>query len=127
MGTGIRGGGGEFGSTGSPPLAPCDARECPLLNTGCLRAAGEAGKECHPAQAPLDWHSPVNGAVGNRAPDQFKALAVLSSDAISSVAYATEAILINLVAGGSAHLGLTLPISLFMCFGARAVSCRQRV
>ena len=43
---------------------------------------------------------------------KFKALAVLSSDAISSVAYATEAILINLVAAGSAHLGLTLPISL---------------
>ena len=43
---------------------------------------------------------------------KFKALAVLSSDAISSVAYATEAILINLVAGGSQHLGLTLPISL---------------
>src|SRR5207245_9419830 len=43
---------------------------------------------------------------------KFKSLAVLSSDAISSVAYATEAILINLVAGGSQHLGLTLPISL---------------
>jgi amino acid transporter len=43
---------------------------------------------------------------------KFKALAVLSSDAISSVAYATEAILINLVAAGSAYLGLTLPISL---------------
>ena len=43
---------------------------------------------------------------------KFKALAVLSSDAISSVAYASEAILINLVAGGSGHLGLTLPISL---------------
>ncbi len=43
---------------------------------------------------------------------KFKALAVLSSDAISSVAYATEAILINLVAAGSGHLGLTWPISL---------------
>jgi amino acid transporter len=43
---------------------------------------------------------------------KFKALAVLSSDAISSVAYATEAILINLVAAGSLYLGLTLPISL---------------
>lgn len=43
---------------------------------------------------------------------KFKALAVLSSDAISSVAYATEAILINLVAAGSLVLGLTLPISL---------------
>ena len=43
---------------------------------------------------------------------KFKALALLSSDAISSVAFATEAILINLVAAGSGHLGLTLPISL---------------
>lgn len=43
---------------------------------------------------------------------KFKALAVLSSDAISSVAYATEAILINLVAAGSLALSLTLPISL---------------
>src|SRR5215471_10573961 len=42
---------------------------------------------------------------------KFKALAVLSSDAISSVAYATEAILFSLVAAGSVHLGLTLPIS----------------
>lgn len=43
---------------------------------------------------------------------KFKALAILSSDAISSVAFATEAILINLVVAGSTHLGLVLPISL---------------
>lgn len=43
---------------------------------------------------------------------KVRALAILSSDAISSVAFATEAILINLVAAGSAHLGLVLPISL---------------
>ena len=43
---------------------------------------------------------------------KVRALAILSSDAISSVAFATEAILINLVAAGSANLGLTLPISL---------------
>jgi amino acid transporter len=60
---------------------------------------------------------------------KFKALAVLSSDAISSVAYATEAILINLVAAGSAHLGLTLPISLviigLLCIVA--ISYRQTI
>ena len=60
---------------------------------------------------------------------KFKALAVLSSDAISSVAYATEAILINLVAGGSEHLGLTLPISLviigLLCIVA--ISYRQTI
>src|SRR2546421_9121887 len=43
---------------------------------------------------------------------KFKALAILSSDAISSVAFATAAILINLVAAGSLYLGLKLPISL---------------
>ena len=42
---------------------------------------------------------------------RFKALAILSSDAISSVAYATEAILITLIVAGSGTLGLTLPIS----------------
>ncbi len=43
---------------------------------------------------------------------KFKALAILSSDAISSVAFATEAILINLIAAGSGNLWITLPISL---------------
>lgn len=39
------------------------------------------------------------------------ALAVLSSDALSSVAYATEEILLVLVAAGSSALGLSLPIA----------------
>lgn len=43
---------------------------------------------------------------------KFKALAVLSSDVISSVAYATEAILLVLVAAGSQNLWLTLFIGL---------------
>src|SRR6266516_1994894 len=43
---------------------------------------------------------------------KFKALAVLSSDVISLVAYATEAILIVLVASGSQNLWLTLFICL---------------
>src|SRR5205085_5966731 len=44
---------------------------------------------------------------------KVKALAILSSDAISSVAYATEAILVNLLfisGAGSANLGVTLSI-----------------
>src|SRR5215469_1067940 len=60
---------------------------------------------------------------------KFKALAVLSSDAISSVAYATEAILITLVAAGSGNLGLTLPIS-FAIVGLLAIvaiSYRQTI
>ena len=41
-----------------------------------------------------------------------RALAVFSSDALSSVAYATEAILYSLVAAGSAYFYLSIPISL---------------
>ena len=60
---------------------------------------------------------------------KVKALAVLSSDAISSVAYATEAILINLVAAGSAALWLTLPISLviIVLLAIVATSYRQTI
>jgi amino acid transporter len=60
---------------------------------------------------------------------KFKALAVLSSDAISSVAFATEAILINLVAAGSAHLNLVLPISLVIIglLAIVALSYRQTI
>src|SRR5215471_17356380 len=60
---------------------------------------------------------------------KFKALAVLSSDAISSVAYATEAILFSLVAAGSVHLGLTLPISfaIVALLAIVAISYRQTI
>ncbi len=43
---------------------------------------------------------------------KVKALAVFSSDALSSSAYATEEILIILAAAGTAYLGLSLPIGL---------------
>ncbi|MGQ9457449.1 MAG: APC family permease [Anaerolineae bacterium] len=43
---------------------------------------------------------------------KVQALAVLSSDALSSVAYATEEILLVLVLGGSAALVLTWPVAL---------------
>src|SRR5258708_7473309 len=60
---------------------------------------------------------------------KFKALAVLSSDAISSVAYATEAILITLVAAGSGNLVLTLPISfaIVALLAIVAISYRQTI
>jgi amino acid transporter len=60
---------------------------------------------------------------------KVKALALLSSDAISSVAYATEAILFNLAAAGSAHLGLTLPISMVIIalLAIVAISYRQTI
>ncbi|HZR44525.1 MAG TPA: APC family permease, partial [Ktedonobacteraceae bacterium] len=60
---------------------------------------------------------------------KVKALAVLSSDAISSVAYATEAILVNLIAAGSLFLGLTFPISLVIIalLTVVAISYRQTI
>jgi len=60
---------------------------------------------------------------------KFKALAVLSSDAISSVAYATEAILFSLVAAGSGNLGVTLPISfaIVALLAIVAISYRQTI
>src|SRR5579864_9125878 len=60
---------------------------------------------------------------------KFKALAVLSSDAISSVAYATEAILFSLVAAGSGNLGLTLPIAIAIValLAIVAISYRQTI
>ena len=63
---------------------------------------------------------------------KFKALAVLSSDAISSVAYATEEILFTLilVSGvGSANLGVTLPIAIaiVVLLAIVALSYRQTI
>src|SRR6266478_4620267 len=60
---------------------------------------------------------------------KFKALAVLSSDAISSVTYATEAILITIVAAGSVNLWVTLPISCAIVglLAIVAISYRQTI
>src|SRR6266852_4647009 len=60
---------------------------------------------------------------------KFQALAVLSSDAISSVAYATEAILFTVVAAGSGNLGVTLPISfaIVALLSIVAISYRQTI
>ncbi len=60
---------------------------------------------------------------------KFKALAVLSSDAISSVAYATEAILATLIVAGSGNLGYTLLIcfAIVALLGIVALSYRQTI
>lgn len=47
---------------------------------------------------------------------KVKALAVLSSDALSSVAYGTEAVMRTLILAGVAALSVTLPISLVIAF-----------
>lgn len=49
---------------------------------------------------------------GEQRLSKVKALAVFSSDALSSVAYATEAILFTLALAGSTALGLAMPISI---------------
>lgn len=60
---------------------------------------------------------------------KVKALAILSSDAISSVAYATEAILATLILAGSAALGLTIPIciAIVLLLTIVALSYRQTI
>ncbi len=60
---------------------------------------------------------------------KVKALAVLSSDALSSVAYATEQTLIILVVAGAAALRYTLPISLAIValLTIVAISYRQTI
>ena len=54
---------------------------------------------------------PHSSARDERLPN-LQALPILSSDALSSVAYATEAALGILILGGSAALTLSLPITL---------------
>jgi amino acid transporter len=60
---------------------------------------------------------------------KVKALAVFSSDALSSVAYSTEAILIALVAGGPAAIPLVLPIAIAITIllAVVATSYRQTI
>lgn len=53
----------------------------------------------------------ANAEEGDERLSKAKALAVFSSDNLSSVAYATEAILFTLLAAGTASFGLVLPIS----------------
>src|ERR1700678_2010891 len=57
----------------------------------------------------------------------LQGLAALSLDALSSVAYGPEAILVVLVAAGSAGLGYTLPITgaIIVLLSALVVSYRQ--
>lgn len=54
------------------------------------------------------------------------ALAVLSSDALSSVAYATEEILLILVLAGSGALGYSMPIAFFIILLLTAVTLSYR-
>ncbi len=61
--------------------------------------------------------------------NKITALAVFSSDALSSVAYATEAILAVLILGGASALGLGLPVAGGIAFLLLviAISYRQTI
>lgn len=61
--------------------------------------------------------------------DKKRALAVFSSDALSSVAYATEEILLKLVILGSAAMTWSLPVALGICalLGILILSYRQTI
>ena len=60
---------------------------------------------------------------------KVKALAVFASDNLSSVAYATEAILFTLLAAGTAAFGLAMPISVLIVtvLGIIVISYRQTI
>jgi amino acid transporter len=60
---------------------------------------------------------------------KVKALAIFSSDALSSVAYATEEILLVLIAAGTAALSAVLPISvaILLLLAVVALSYRQTI
>ena len=81
------------------------------------RRAGRRGRRAaRPAAVGLTTHEAVMKSEG-----KLKALAVLSSDALSSVAYATEEILHVLLLAGLAALSLSLPI------GAAIVAARREI
>jgi amino acid transporter len=73
-----------------------------------------------PIPTSLDQHERLSPVTG---------LAVFASDALSSVAYATEAILLILVAAGTAALGASLPIALAIAVlvGIVVTSFRQSI
>jgi amino acid transporter len=106
------------------------------LSTGVLESTAAAeiprtdlGRLARAARRALIGTPLVTAQAAGERLTKFKALAVLSSDAISSVAYATEAILVTLVAAGSAALGLTLLISLAIValLTVVAISYRQTI
>ncbi len=106
------------------------------VSNGVLEATEEVivpqrrvGKAIHSIKHVLIGAPLSNAMAAQERLTKFKALAVLSSDAISSVAYATEAILINLVLAGSGNLWMTLPISLVIIglLAIVAISYRQTI
>ena len=96
-------------------------------------AAIDAGRPARPGRRPRPPRR-VRAAArerrgGRRAPVMVKALAVFSSDNLSSVAYATEAIMFTLLAAGTSAFWLTIPISVVIVsvLAIIVVSYRQTI
>ncbi len=107
------------------------------LGTGLLEATdaarvrrGPIGSALYHARRFLIGSPIASSQAEHERLSKFKALAVLSSDAISSVAYATEAILVTLLAAaGSASLEAIIPISIAIValLSIVALSYRQTI
>ena len=87
------------------------------------------GAHRDPHQAHLIGRPIASGRAIHERLTKVKALAVLSSDALSSVAYATESTLQILVLAGVAAFGFTIPISLVIAalLAIVALSYRQTI
>ncbi len=94
-------------------------RSLERVNTGLLKATeasmaptGGVGKVIYRTKRFLIGNPLSNEQSIHERLTKFKALAVLSSDAISSVAYATEQCMIILVLAGTVALGSLIPITI---------------
>ncbi|MBM2812224.1 MAG: amino acid transporter [Chloroflexi bacterium] len=94
-----------------------------------LRPRSGAGRAFGAAKALLVGDPLATEELAHERLSKVKALAVLSSDALSSSAYATEEILLVLVLAGSGALDLTLPVTLaiLVLLGIVAFSYRQTI
>jgi amino acid transporter len=96
----------------------------------------EAGEELIEPRGLLGWiwrlliGAPIPSALEqHERVSKLKALAVFSSDALSSVAYAPEAVMLVLLAAGTAALGWSMPISvvIVVLLAIVATSYRQTI
>src|SRR5262249_56806306 len=101
---------------------------------GSPRSPSEAESMTEPGQpGPPNHGQPTSEAGGQADPEDrhrlttLSGLAALSLDALSSVAYGPEAIVLVLVGAGAAGLGYTLPVTLAIVVlpGVLVISYRQ--
>jgi amino acid transporter len=104
----------------------------PGLLQATLRAAeprGRGGRLMGRVRRAVVGNPLATAAAAHERLTKLKALAVLSSDALSSVAYATEQIMIVLVAAGAAAYGFSLPImgAILALLAVVVISYRQTI